>query len=1046
MAELQVLREISGPTANTRQLESIAEQLRRIELWNLALASDHPVRTAAQLRSHLDLLTVELEHSRADLARRLGLVLERRPLVARSQGSNRGVLLNNTGTFSGTVTDADTTNGIEGVLVNISYSNGDWAAGVFTDGNGDYTSPALPAGDYVANTLDSSGYVNELYDDIPCYYYCHLPGGDLIPVATGSDNSGIDFQLELGGTISGTVTDSDSKMGIEGMLVDLFDSDGNWVGNVGTDGSGNYASAGLLAGDYYAATYNWMQYIDELYDDQYCPFGCDVTTGSVVEVEVGVIDSGIDFELEKGGSVTGNVKVDPVGPTLEGVAVDVSDSSGNYATVGWTDASGDYISERGLPSDTYYAKTVNHLGYIDELYHDITCPGWCDPTSGTGIAVTQGDTTLGIDFALSSGGLISGTVTEEGTGALLADVEVNIMDVGGNHVTYGRTDASGNYTIYNSLPPGTYHAKSWNHQGYVNELYDGISCPNWCDLTLGDDILVAAGVTTPGINFELAKGGRISGTVTEDGTGTPLERVFIDLFTPTGEFISNPSSDSMGEYLSPALPAGTYFARTWNDQGYVNELYDDVPCFGCVLTSGTPIVVTAGTITEDIDIDLGQGSQIAGTVTQDGGGGPIEGIHVEIFSSSGQLLAWAPTDATGDYEISEALGAGLYFVKTWNDLGYINELYDGLPCAYCVVTDGTPLRISADETTYEVDFSLTKGGLISGTVTDDSTHATIEGIGVQVHDLAGNWIQSTSSAANGTYTMKVGLPAGSYYAKTGNGQGYVNEVHSDVPCIGACEFDAATPIAVTVGSTTSGIDFALVKGAKVSGTVTEAGTGLPVDDSEVVIVTASGRVAAGARVRSDGTYTTWGAVPAGTYYAATRNFAGYLDELYNEEACLGGGEFCDLAQGSPILIAGSSEVSGIDFTLSLGGWFEGSVVDETWARALGGTDVLIYDSGGDLVSKVTWRRPLLADGTFKTCGLPPGTYYAHTDTSVLAQDYADVLFDDIACAETCDPTLGTPISVVNQAGTAGVDFELRFRLFSDGLEAGDSGSWTAVVE
>jgi hypothetical protein len=745
-----------------------------------------------------------------------------------------------TGTFSGTITDSDTALGIEGVLVNISHSNGDWAASVFTDASGAYTSPALPAGDYVANTLELSGYVNELYDDIPCYFYCELTAGTIISVAVGTDNSGIDFALQLGGRIAGTVKDADTSIGLGNLLVDVLDPTGNWLLNTGTDGSGAYTSAGL--------------------------------------------------------------------------------------------------------------------------------------------------------------------------------------------------------------PPGIYRAKTWNELGYINELYDDISCPNWCDYSTGDDIVVVAGVTTLGIDFELSRGGRISGVVTEDGTGTPLEGVFVDLFTPTEEFISNPSTASNGSYLSPALPAGTYFARTWNDQGYIHELYDDIPCNGCFIPGGSPIVVTAGSTTTDIDFDLGKGAQISGTVSEDGSSDPIEGIHVEIFSSSGQLLAWAPTNTSGNYIIPESFGTGLYYLKTWNDLGYINELHDGMPCAFCVATDGTPLVISSAETAYEVDFSLSKGGLISGTVTDDSTDADLENIGVHVHDLAGNWIQSTHTGANGTYTMKVGLPTGNYFARTSNGRGYVNEVHSNVPCIGACEFDTASPIAVTVGSTTSGIDFALIKGAKVSGTVTEAGSGLPIDDSEVVIVTATARVVAGARVRPDGTYTTWGAVPSGSYYATTRNFAGYIDELYNEEPCSGGGEFCDLTQGTPLLVAAGTDVTDIDFTLNLGGWFEGSVFDEAWARALGGTEVLIYDSSGDPVSKVTWRRPLLDDGKFKTCGLPPGTYYAHTDTSVLAQDYADVLFDDIACAETCDPTLGTPISVVNQVGTPGVDFKLRFRLFSDGFEAGDSGSWTAVVE
>jgi hypothetical protein len=724
-----------------------------------------------------------------------------------------------TGTFSGTITDSDTALGIEGVLVNISYSNGDWVASVFTDPSGAYISPALLAGDYVANTLDLSGYVNELYDDIPCYFYCELTAGMIIPVTVGTDNPGIDFELELGGRIAGTVTDADTSIGLLDLIVDVLDPTGAWLLNVGTDGSGAYTSAGL--------------------------------------------------------------------------------------------------------------------------------------------------------------------------------------------------------------PTGIYRAKTWNDFGYINELYDDVPCPNWCDASSGDDIVVTAGLITSGIDFELAQGGRISGNVTETGSGTPLEGVFVDLFTPAGEFISNPSSDSIGDYLSPGLPPGSYFARTWNDQGYVYELYDDIACFGCVITTGTPIVVN---------------------VTEDGSGAPLEGIHVEVWSSSGQLLALAGTDASGDYVINESFGAGLYYIKTWNDLDFINELYDGVPCAFCVATDGTPLLISAAETTYDVDFSLSKGGLISGTVTDDNTHAKLENIGVHVHDLSGNWIQSTGTDSNGDYLMKVGLPSGSYFTRTSNGQGYVNEVHSDTPCIGACEFDAATPIAVSAGSTTTGIDFALVRGVKVSGTVTDAGSGLPIDDSEVVVVTAAGRVAAGARVRSDGTFTTWGAVPSGTYYATTRNFAGYLDELYNEKSCLGGGEYCDLNQGTPLLVVAGTDVTGIDFTLEQGGWFEGSVFDEVWARALGGTDVLIYDSGGDLISKVVWRRPLLADGKFKTCGLPPGHYYAHTDTSVLAQDYADELFDDVLCAEICDPTLGTPISVVNQVGTTGVDFELRFRLFSDGFEAGDTNSWSAVIE
>jgi len=1044
-AELQILEEISGLTAESSHLQSIADQLQRIENWNQALASDHPVRTAAQLRLHLGLLTVELDRQRAEISRQTGLVLERRPLVAKHPAPDQETPLLSTGTFSGTITEADTTNGIEGVLVNIADSNGDWVASVLTDGSGSYASPDLSSGDYVANTLDLTGYINELYNDRPCFFYCHLPNGDPITVTVGSDNSGIDFQLVLGGTISGTVTDADTKVGLEPILVDFFDSNGDWVGNIGTDGSGNYASAGLLAGDYYSATYNWTQYVDELYNEKFCPYGCDPTTGDTIVVETGEVTTDVDFTLEKGGSIAGNVKVDPSGPVLVGVAIDVFDSSENYATTGWTNASGDYIADRGLPEGDYYAKTVNNLGYIDELYHDIICPSWCDLSSGLAIEVDMGVTTSGIDFALSSGGLISGTVTEEGTGTPLADIEVNIMDVAGKHVTYGRTDGSGNYTIYNSLPPGTYHAKTWNHQGYVNELYDGISCPNWCDLMLGDDILLAAGATTTGVDFALSLGGRISGTVTAAGTGAPLEGVFVDLFTPTEEFISNPTSDSSGEYLSPALPPGTYFARTWNDQGYINELYDDIPCLGCLLTAGTPIVVTTGAVTEDIDIELQLAGRVSGTVTEDGSGLPLQDIRVEIFGSTGQFVAWAPTDADGGYAINDGLPAGDYYLKTWNDQDYINELFDETPCASCTPTDGMPLVIGVGEVVSGIDFALSKGGLISGVVTDVTTHTGIQSIGVHVHDLAGSWIQSTSTEAGGNYLMKVGLPTDSYYVRTSNGQGYVNEVHDDIECIGACEFDSATPIAVTAGSTKTGIDFALGLGAKISGTVTDAGSGLPIDDSEVVLISTSGELGAAARVRSDGTYSTWGAVPAGLYYVATRNFAGYLDELYPDKPCLGGAEFCDLSAGATVQLPAGSTTPNIDFALSLGGWFEGAVLDEIWARGLAGIGIHIFDSGGDQVSTVTWQRPLEDDGKYRTCGLPTGTYYARTDSSLLAWKYIDELFDDISCLDGCDVTLGAPISVVAGAGTPDIDFELGLKLFADGFESGDFRAWSKSV-
>ncbi len=88
-----------------------------------------------------------------------------------------------------------------------------------------------------------------------------------------------------------------------------------------------------------------------------------------------------------------------------------------------------------------------------------------------------------------------------------------------------------------------------------------------------------------------------------------------------------------GSYIIPAiLPAGTYFAVTANDLGYLDELYDDFPCHaGCDPTIGTEIVVSAGEFIDGVDFDLATGSAIAGTVTDVYTQAGIQDVHVDFY-------------------------------------------------------------------------------------------------------------------------------------------------------------------------------------------------------------------------------------------------------------------------------------------------------------------------------------------------------------------------------------------------------------------------------
>ena len=82
----------------------------------------------------------------------------------------------------------------------------------------------------------------------------------------------------------------------------------------------------------------------------------------------------------------------------------------------------------GVPAGTYFARTRNTRGYVDELFSEHACPT-CDPRNGTPIVVSAAPV-FGIDFTLAASGTITGMVAET-TGVFLANVPVSLFDPGG---------------------------------------------------------------------------------------------------------------------------------------------------------------------------------------------------------------------------------------------------------------------------------------------------------------------------------------------------------------------------------------------------------------------------------------------------------------------------------------------------------------------------------------------------------------------------------------------------------------------------------------
>ena len=443
-------------------------------------------------------------------------------------------------------------------------------------------------------------------------------------------------------------------------------------------------------------------------------------------------------------------------------------------------------------------------------------------SDGTPIQVTVGATVTGIDFALATGGRISGVVRDAATNAPIQGLFVDIVNSAGATAGFAATQANGSYTSI-GLPPGTYFTKvrananspAASH-GYVSEVYDDRTCSG-CNPLSGTPINVQPNVITSNVDFLLNKGARVAGQVEDSQNSQPLAGVSVAVFNAAGLQATNAVTNAAGEYLTPdGLAAGTYHARA-NGIGYLNQLFANLPCVGnCVPTSGTGINVPASGTLSGIDFSLQAGGRIAGTVTA-AGGAPIAGLAVAAFNSSGALVGFGTTNVAGAY-ITGGLPSGTYYVRFNNSLGYVNEVYPDLPCIGCDPQNiGTPITVTAGSTVSGIDFVLEPGGRVAGTVTD-TFGVALSGVNVEVYaDPTAKAAAIAVTNSLGVYVTPNGLPPGNYTARTTNGLGFINERFDDVACTADCSPAAGTPIPVTPPATTGGIDFVLDADADLDG-------------------------------------------------------------------------------------------------------------------------------------------------------------------------------------------------------------------------------------
>ncbi|MCI4658250.1 carboxypeptidase regulatory-like domain-containing protein [Cryobacterium zhongshanensis] len=796
------------------------------------------------------------------------------------------------------------------------------------DADGHYSLGFLPAGSYtVSFTSSDARFVAEYYDNAP-----DSASSTSIVVGAGAAIAGIDAVLELGASITGTVTIGTSHAPAADISVFAYTADGSSsVGNSRTDSEGHYALLGMRAGSYKLEFEGSnANGITEWYDN-----AADISSAKVVVVASQTTVAGIDANLEPGSTITGTVtrNVGNVVSAAPDVRVSVRSATGNYMNQASTDADGHYTIA-GLGSGSYTVAFNGNLGsnLLTQYYQNAATASTANP-----VVIGTGATMSSIDALMQTGAAISGTVTQNDGGKQIAAAQVNVTAYSADNtwVNNVQTDADGAYTL-DSLPGGTYKlffdGESTNA---VSEWYkDAVSS------SAATAIVVAEHSTVTSINANLEKGSTISGTVTQNVGGTISPAADVTVFAyPTngtaGTFYGR-RTDADGHYTIQALAAGAYAISfsLGDTSSFIPEYYDNASS----QSAAKLVQVGVGATVPGINAELQKGGTISGTLTRNDGGTatPLARTSVTAYSSDYQFVATVSTDSTGHYALA-GLRAGSYKLH-----------FDGYSSAslsewYKDATDfasATAVVVGDAAIVSGIDASLDKGGSISGTVTKNvgGIVSPAADVNVMVSTATTGFGNSTTTDASGHYSIST-LPAGSYSVKfTGpSASDLVTQYYDN-----AADQTTSTPVPVGVAASVSGIDAVMKTGATISGTVTrnDSGTATPLANVNVTASSsAAGDWLGSTTTNADGHYSLVG-LPSGSYKL---NFNGAssdtASEWYNNAS--------NFETATPISLSAQQTVANIDASLEKGSAITGTVTKNVGGTVSPAAGISVFASSSD---------------------------------------------------------------------------------------------------
>ncbi|MEM1181607.1 MAG: carboxypeptidase-like regulatory domain-containing protein [Acidobacteriota bacterium] len=587
-----------------------------------------------------------------------------------------------------TVLDGDGTSAPAGVRLLTEDGQGVAELSVEVDGRFEFTGQT--GGAY---KLEAFGPFNRelysvVYPDEVCLPLCDLDRGETVTVAFEQSRSGLDIALPEASSISGRVTSAADGAPVPGILVRTTAADGRRSGF--TEGDGSYRISGLLPGEVELSVSGVDGFLD-------------ASRTLVVGFSQRVMDQ--DFALDRGASVSGQVRMRDGGEVDSGTSIRILDESLAPVQVGVVPVgTSPNYTITGLRPGSYFVFLVpgfnSEAQAINQLWPASPCfDGFIDETcraAAQRVEVPSASAAVtGIDFVVDRFGDVGGTVRSAVTGlaGLDTSAEIEMWTSAGFVRSVAFVGFDGSFA-FGSVPPGDYFfvvRPSLDTLGYTDLVFGGGPCiDQGCDPLSGSPVRVELDQSVR-VDVAVPRGGGVGGRIRDrQGLSIADGSVAVELYDAANRRVAIAQIEGDRWGLG-GVPDGLYraVARDLFTNRYFDQVQGGENCSGggCDLSTSPGFVVEGGAFLGGLDFALDLAAEVSGRVSEGSTGLPVVGARVEQWSAGGALLAETLTGPAGTYRL--AIGEPSYVTVTstnFEDKVWPNALCPPGACADVLLT------------------------------------------------------------------------------------------------------------------------------------------------------------------------------------------------------------------------------------------------------------------------------------------------------------------------------------------------------------------------